>query len=272
MATDRIKSLANKALPYLIHCAQKRQTVTYGELGEFLQIHPHAEVPHILTYIRDQICEPLGYPRLTAIVISKNSKRVRDGFFKEDIAGLSEDEIQQKYEQFRDVTFSFPRWDDLLDQLGLKPLPATDQDLDREAEEYNQVMERSGGGSGGEQVQHQLLKEYIATYPQKICISALGNPTIEYEFISADRCDILIELVGERSAIIEIKIGQRGELVKGIYQLVKYGALLEAERGHGEPYPVELHLVAYSIPPDISDFAKKFGITCHCIPEDQVPI
>jgi len=269
MTSDDTKSLAYQALPYLIRCAQKRQTVTYGELGAHLNRHHHSLSP-MLRYIRDQICNPQGYPSLTALVISKNTHRTMDGFFKEDVTDLSEDEKQQKYEQFRDNTFQFTKWEELLFKLGLEPLTASEEDLDREAEEYNHLMEQNGGGSGGEQEQHHLLKEFIAAHSQKIGISALKKPVMENEFLSGDRCDILVELFGQCAAIIEIKVGQRGELVKGIYQLVKYGALLEAERGHGQPYPVELHLVAYSIPPDISDFAKKFDITCHCIPEIQV--
>jgi hypothetical protein len=245
-----------------------RQTVTYGVLGEYLKVHPHHELSQVLRYIRDEICAIYNSPSITSIVIGKNTDRPSDGFFVESLDGLTEDEILHKYEQFRDEAFMYTDWDDLLSQLDLKPLQVTDQDLDREAEEYNRFIERSGGR--GEQVQHRLLKDFIAAQPQIIGIDALGKPTTEYLFKSDDRCDILVELFGQCAAIIEIKVGQRGELVKGIYQLVKYGALLVAERGHGQPYPVELHLVAYTIPSDISDFAEKFAITCHCVPGKQV--
>jgi len=270
MPGDQIKSYAYKALPYLIRYAQMRQTVSYGELGEYLKVHPHLELSHVLRYIRDEICAVYNSPSITSIVVGKYTNRPGDGFFVESLDGLTEDEIQHKYEQFRDEAFIYTGWDDLLSRLGLKSLPATVDGLDKEAKEYNDLMGRTRGGSGGEQEQHRLLKQFIAAQPQRIGISALKKPITEYVFLSDDRCDILIELFGDRVAIIEIKVGQRGELVKGIYQLVKYGALLEAERGHGEAYPVDLYLVAYLILPDICDFAKKFGIMCHCILEEQV--
>jgi hypothetical protein len=116
----------------------------------------------------------------------------------------------------------------------------------------------------------RMLKEYITAHLHTIGISALKKPVVEKEFLSGDRFDIFVELFGQCAAIIEIKVGQRGEVVKGIYQLVKYGALLVAERGHGEPYPVNLYLIAYTIPNDICDFAKKFDITCLEIPEERV--
>lgn len=270
MPSENTKTLGYKALPFLIRYAQKRQTVTYSELGEFLGVNPHTVLPHVLGFIRDQICDPQGYPRINAIVISKNTKQPGHGFLPEGVGGLTEDEIRNKYEQFRDAAFTFPGWDDLLSRLGLEPLPATYEDLDKEAEEYNQLMERTGGRSGGEQEAHRLLKQFIAAQPHKIGLSALKKPVLEYKLLSGDRCDILLELFDNRAAVIEIKVGQRGELVKGIYQLIKYGALVKAERGHGDAYPVELYLVAYSIPADICEFAKKFGIHSYAIPEKQV--
>ena len=166
MTSDHIKALAYEALPYLIRCAQKQQTVTYGELGKYLHRHHHT-LSHFLGFIRDQICDPQGYPSLTALVVSKYTHRPSDGFFKEGVNGFSEDEKQQKFEQYCDDIFSFQGWDGLLGQLGLNPLPATDQDLDREAEEYNRLIARTGGESGGEQDQHRLLKEYIAIQPHR---------------------------------------------------------------------------------------------------------
>jgi hypothetical protein len=59
-------------------------------------------------------------------------------------------------------------------------------------------------------------------------------------------------------------------LVKGICQLVKYQALLAAERGHGSSYPVDIYLGVYSFPEDIPGFARKFGIVCHIVAEKAV--
>ncbi len=47
--------------------------------------------------------------------------------------------------------------------------------------------------------------------------------------------------------MVEIKNGDPGELVKGIYQAVKYRALMQDEKGHGNPALVDAILVAYSI-------------------------
>jgi hypothetical protein len=130
MATDRIKLLANKTLPYLVLCAQQQKTVTYRELGELLHVNLHVGLSPILIYIRDHICDSLGYPLITAIVISEIINRPQNGFFPDGVAHLTEAEIWQKYERYRDVVFSFSRWNELLDKLDIKPLSAKVQVMD----------------------------------------------------------------------------------------------------------------------------------------------
>jgi hypothetical protein len=65
--------------------------------------------------------------------------------------------------------------------------------------------------------------------------------------------------------VVEIKNGEIGELVKGVYQAIFQRALLQAEKGHGNSCQVDAILVAYEIPADISFFAAKFGIRCRII-------
>ena len=64
--------------------------------------------------------------------------------------------------------------------------------------------------------------------------------------MSGDRCDVVFDLGELGYAVVEIEDGQRGELVKGINQAVKYRALMEAEKGHGEPVSVSLTPVAFT--------------------------
>lgn len=266
MSKNLLHQRALVILPHLIRYAQLRKTVTYKTIAEIINVNPHTELPGILGYIRDTFCDPGGFPRINAIVINARTGKPGDGFIPEGAGHLSDDLKQQKYEQFRDEAFLFENWNDLLNSLNLEPVSGLDRDFDEEVREYNKILSKRGG-EGGEGKEHLQLKEYLATYPQNIGIQAIKRPEKEHEFPSMDKCDILVELNGNRSAIIEVKVRLRGELIKGIYQLVKYRALLEAEKTHGGSYPVELHLAAYDIPKDIQEFARKFDITCHVISE-----
>ena len=262
MTTENIKQLSLQALPILVRSARQRKIVTYPELTDQLGKHPHISA-HILRYIRDEICIPRGLPLISAIVVHKNTLSPGDGFLPEGAAHLTQAEKKQKYEELRDQVFAFRGWEDLLIDLGLAQAPVTPEELDEEGRQYNEMMERTGGG--GEDEPHQLLKEYIANHPERLGLLKAHPGQMEYKFISGDVGDVVFEL-DNRCVVAEIKNGMRGELVKGVYQAIKYRALLTAEKGKGSPYLVSAWLVAYEIPEDIADFARLFDIRCLKVP------
>lgn len=224
----------------------------------------------MLAYIRDELCIPRNLPFLTAIVVQKATGLPGSGWLPNDEAyRLSPAEYELKWGAYRDRVFRCDRWDALLEELGLSPVQKTAPDLDEEGRAYAEYLARSGEAE--ETDSHRALKEHVADHPIVIGLSALVTPSVEYLFPSGDRCDIVFELPEGGHAVVEIKDGERGELVKGIYQAVKYRALLEAEQGHGDPYPVRAYLVAYDqIPEDIQDLARKLAIDCRTIPRWHV--
>ena len=90
---------------------------------------------------------------------------------------------------------------------------------------------------------------------------------MECPFILGDFGDVVFDIGKGNWAVAEIKNGQQGELVKGVYQAIKYQALLKAEKGQGRPCSVDAVLVAYNIPSEIQFFAAQFGIRCRIIRE-----
>jgi hypothetical protein len=116
-----------------------------------------------------------------------------------------------------------------------------------------------------------MLKGYVAEHPGVIGLQSAGQPELEYLFISGDRCDVVFDLGQDGQAVVEVKNGERGELIRGIYQAVKYRALMQAECGHGEPSPVVAYLVAYDqIPQEILVLADKLDIHCYAVSRSQV--
>ena len=270
MATELTKKYAMMVLPYLVHQTQLREVITYEKLARISGLPHHRPLNNVLGYIRDEICLPRGYPRINSIVVNKTTHEPGESFLENGTSNLTADEYKARFHEERDKAILFAGWNDLLKELGLTPVQSSETELDVEAREYNLAMSRRGGG-GGEGLKNKELKLFIARKPQLIDLSALKTPTTEYSFPSADVCDVLVDLVDGSYAIIEIKVGDiDGELVKGIYQLIKYKALLIAEKGHGQDIPVQIHLVAYRVPDDVNAFACKFGIRCHVINESIV--
>lgn len=266
MATQKIIDYSMNALPFLVYCAQMRKTPTYGDVAVQVGCH-HRVVSHILGYLRDEVCIPAALPILSALVINKYTLVPGESWLPEGTAHLTPEEYRQKYEKFRDEAFAYQGWDDLLKEFSLKPWQKSETDLKEKGRKYSLSLEKYGGGGEGEA--HRRLKEYVAHHPETIGLSIGSHSCLEYLFISGDRCDVLFDNPQKVFAIAEIKNGDDGELTRGIYQLIKYRALLAAEEELEELQP-QIHLVAYSISSSVVSLAQKFGIACHIVTEGEI--
>ncbi len=267
MTTELIKEYGYRLLPFLVEAARTRKIHTYGEMAAKIDVH-HRVLNNVLGFIRDEICIPNKLPFINAIVINADTRLPGDSWLPEGTSHLSADEYKHEFEKFRDEVFAYPDWEVLLNKLGLQPVEPTPEDLDQRGLAYTEFLERRGGG--GEAEGHLQLKEYIAAHPQEIGLNPAGLAQKEFLFIAGDRADILFNLGVDGWAVVEIKNGDVGELVKGVYQLVKYRALLQAQEGHGSPILVHTVLVAYEIPSEISMFASKFGIRCRIVKREKL--
>lgn len=262
MTTEYSINNAHVALPHLVHYARMRKTMTYGELGAMIGQHWRA-TSHLLFYIRDEICIARGLPLLTAIVVNKSSGLPGRSWLPGGTAHLSPEQYRQTYEAVRDEVFAFDGWGALLEDLELPRIRPTEQDLNDAGLARAVYVERTGGVGEGDV--HRTMKQHVAENPASIGLNSVEAVEQEYLFISGDRCDIVFDLGGDGHAVVEIKDQQRGELVRGIYQAVKYRALMEAEKGLGQPYPVSAHLVSHYIDDDIRALAKRFQVHCHTV-------
>jgi hypothetical protein len=246
-----------------------RKTITYKDIPAQVGCH-HRSARFFLDYIRDDIGVPKALPLLNAIVVKQATGLPGSSWLPEGTSTLSPKEYKEKYELYRDQVFACDQWDALLERLGLAPVRSTEDELDQEARLYDDYVRRTNTSGEGEP--HRLLKEYVAQHPETIELPPTAPFATEYTFISGDRCDVVFDLGEEDGvAVVEIKNGDRGELVKGIYQAVKYWALMVAERGHGALYPVRVRLVAYDhIPEDIRALATKLSIWCYAVPRSLV--
>jgi hypothetical protein len=259
MATDHSIEIAKLALPHLVDAAQKRETLTYGGLGQRIRRH-HRTLSYPLGYIRDEICRRRDLPWISAIVVNGNTGLPGDDFLPEGTANLTPAEYREKFEGLRDSVFRYSNWGVLLKELRLTPIRKNPADLDSEARAYLNVLKRSGGGPEG--AAHLQLKEFVVKHPETVGLTSECVGKKEFCFLSGDECDVVFFVGRKKAVVVEIKNGERGELVKGIYQTVKYRALMTAEMGHGSKYPVDAFLVAYDIPSDIVGFAKRFRVRC----------
>jgi hypothetical protein len=261
MTTELIKEYGDRLLPYLVQAAKTLKTPTYRELADKIGVH-HRVMNRILAYIRDDICIQRGLPLISCIVVSQATGLPGDDWLPQGTSHLNSEEYKLEFERFRDQVFAYKGWDSLLKELDMTPIEPTVESLDERGRTYSEYIERTGGGEGED---HRRLKEYIAEHPEAIGLAVESAAQMEYLFVAGDRADIVFGTGPDVWAVVEIKNGEIGELVKGVYQAIKYRALLQAEKGHGTSCPVNAFLVAYEIPTDVSFFAAKFGIRCRIV-------
>jgi hypothetical protein len=288
------QTYAKKTMPVLVNFAERHGSVTYkrlaGLLGNEKNAHPlmsalgrlgdalnslsakeskkFAEIPPIQLLVCNQ---ETGRPGNLALEFL--------GFKRTQTAKMSKQQLDSLVLAAHQRIFSFERWHDVLKALGLKPLelslPATASVLPK-----IQEIDRRSTGEGEE---HRRLKLFLARNPKRIGIQWNGIGDMEHLLLSGDRLDISFKNHGTWIAVeVKGKQSPEADLIKGIFQCVKYKAVLTAQlryevlgggeyTGHGIPrvllacgavLPVGLRKLAESL-----DVEVKSGIS---VPDDFV--
>lgn len=183
MTTEKTIERAHLALPHLVESAKRRKTITYGELGAKIGIHPRA-VSHLLYYIRDEVCRPQGLPMLTAIVVHKSDELPGESWLPEGTQRLSEEEGKRRFEEVCEQVFAYKSWDALLHELGLLPLPGTGEgnhgEVQPDADDLSQKMRADNGPA---QIRKPTESEEISTkliLAEYDRVAALERARMEY--------------------------------------------------------------------------------------------
>jgi hypothetical protein len=166
-------------------------------------------------------------PPIECIVINKNNKTPGRGIGfhmpVDKFRKLSPAARKQLLHDLNLEIWGYQRWDAVLKHFNLAPaLP--DQEM-------IELAKRAGyGQGGGESPEHLALKEYVAQNPHVLGL-AKTTPKTEHRFGSGDEIDVLLKYPKEWVGI-EVKgiNSDEPDLMRGIFQCVKYEALIQAEQ------------------------------------------
>jgi hypothetical protein len=221
--------LVRRILPILICWAKKRETShTYGDLnkmlgyknGIFSQIgHPLGCIKSVFVRLKKETGEDI--PTLNALVNNATTGLPSEGFSyvypKYD--KMDSDKKRIVVDNENNHALNYDRWDWVLASLGLKP------SINKEDESKI----RSGAfGFGGEGPEHKRLKEYIVSHPKSIDIMSGEKGVTEHILLSGDRLDVYFPKV---NVVVEVKpkFASDADLLRGLFQCVKYKSILDAE-------------------------------------------
>lgn len=242
---------ARKALPILVaHVLQQQDDVmapiTYRRLAELLgRRSKHGDpwarglgfvlgrVTALIGGTRDRL--PEAPPFLTSIVVLSSGPNV--GLPDKGVSdvwpgyeAMSRDEKRAKLAaEFQRVLAYGSRWNEVLRLAGLPVI---------EPPVGTGGKPNSGGWGGGESEAHLVLKHYVRDHPELVGARADWEAKVEYALRSADELDVMF--MSDRTWIgVEVKSrvseGNAADYERGIYQVVKYRAVLEAQARADSP-------------------------------------
>lgn len=255
---------ARVTLPYLVRQAKAGQTIYYSDLAKEVGISNPRNLNYVLGSIGNALIA-LGegtkteIPPIQCVVINKSQGLPGEGIgwfiSATDFSKLNKTQKQRVVSAQLAKIFTFQDWDWVLDELGLEPIAA---DIE---EEIKIAKNRKGGG---ESEQHKKFKEFIAKNPSALGLNEnLGVGEIEYGLPSADTVDVLFREKSQKIGV-EVKsiISDSADILRGLFQCVKYKHLIEAEQVVLDETPNSRIILALqgSLPPELVLVKNLLGI------------
>lgn len=281
---------ARQMFPLLVWCAKHGVRITYGQLDRELQRrslghhvtvvvygHPAGAIGDTCLELEAKLGEKI--PPLNAIVVNKDTGIPGTGcdyylatyLNKSPQSRITDAQRLSMAEETMEEVWRFQKWDEVLQLCGLNPTLENIPGLSIET--VRQAPRRSGWSTEGESKEHQSLKEWVAKNPRVLeSRIPFGPGTTEWMFASADRADVMFEHE-EGAMAVEVKStrSNSADLERGIYQCVKYRALLRAElRVSGKiPNGSALLVTEVQLSADLQELADLLDVRAILVPSGE---
>lgn len=223
---------ARQALPILVRQAKAGQPITYSGLAKELGMSNPRNMNFILGAIGQALQhisadwnEPV--PMLQAIVLNKATGFPGEGFggfLPEGKAYKNLPSIQKeiiKNALLADIT-TYKKWDEVLAFLDLAPHP----------DQSNHIQTIGTIGTGGEGPEHLQFKQWVRDHPEAIPFAGkVTSRSMEHTFPSGDAVDVAFTTRNSFVGVeVKSSISQEADIFRGLFQCVKYLALIRAEQ------------------------------------------
>jgi len=225
-----------------------------GEMGHMLldlDLAWNESVPHIQSLVVNKTGPLRGLP----------DEGIREFWPEYPSLSFAEKSAKTRVEHSRILAFG-SRWNEVLEKLGLEPvLRSQDEPIHPERR----------FGKGGESPAHRKLKRFVKDHPSLFGAAEGGWEAIEeYALPSLDSIDVLFKSP-DRWIAAEVKSrvsdGFPGDYERGVYQAVKYRALISAmaqDPTYRAPSCIDSILVLESsLPGPLKMLANNQGITIY---------
>ena len=231
---------ARKALPILVKRAQAGKTITYTKLAEKLGLYSKTDpinmgkvCASISATLHDlEKCWGEKIPRIASIV-TRLCGELSPWMCEQLTGNPNKQPTKEKFASELKPIFSYRRWEEVLQELNLSTI---------EESRLRLVESAACRGKTAESDSHKRLKDYVANHPESVGLNkSLAPGQKEVLLPSGDKLDVLFQ--DKRYCIaVEVKshISNQADLMRGIFQCVKYRKILKSRRIlEGKSYKVK---------------------------------
>ena len=230
------REIALKMIPVLVRWAQASwdKPHYYSDLSAAIGYGSN-QIGHILGEVKDimdEVSRENGgktIPPLNALVQQKSTGLPADGF-DYVIKNYSKLSVASKEGEVKSLNLEAHKydWNWVLKALALEPAKIFSE------EDIKKLKENTYAGYGkGEGPEHKAIKEYIVKHPESVGIrKKVVIKETEHDIPSGDRLDVYFQFRDGNRMAIEVKPSTSSDqdITRGIYQCVKYQAVMDALR------------------------------------------
>ena len=229
------------AMERLIEAADRRETVSYADVARYIAKRAGPRfarcwhhVGNVVGSVMDRVLEvaPNAPPINTLVVKAGGLPGSGAGLYIErhlhqDYRKLNDDQKRVIVERLHESVWSFNEWR----KIGKKAFGAEFVPPPPVEGESDGKSRRLGRGGPPESKEHRKLKEYVAKHPNEFgAPKECKEGMVEWRLLSSDEIDVWFMSVGEQLAVeVKSRRSTMADIERGIFQCVKYGALLEAQ-------------------------------------------
>lgn len=224
---------AHAALPILVRQAWSGHPIYYGDIARELGMTNPRNMNYVLGSVGTSLRELAGkweqpIPPLQVLAINIADDLPGEGFAEfipdpEAFKRAPKHQRRRVVEALAAQVRAFPRWRDVLRAFHVDPPPALALD------DVLPPALRALYGGQGESEAHRAFKEFVASNPHCVDVAGVTRTEVEHCFPSGDTVDVLFTTRSAMTAV-EVKASHSPEadILRGIFQCVKYRALLDA--------------------------------------------